>query len=77
MGTMEMIVAVVAVSCLAGVLNNWLKTRNKVDRDEIDRLMGARRDQVQKLEERMQVLEKIVTDRQYDLKKEFHDLESH
>ena len=76
MDVFEMVVAIVALSCCAGVLNNWLKTRNKVDRKEFDRELDTRLGQLHKLEQRMQVLERIVTDRKYDLKKELHDLES-
>ncbi|MDH3646966.1 MAG: hypothetical protein OER80_09350 [Gammaproteobacteria bacterium] len=76
MDLFEMVVAIVAISCFAGVVNNWLKTRKKVDRSELDRQMGTRLDELHKLEKRMQVLERIVTDRQYDLKRELHELES-
>ena len=76
MGVFEMVFAIVLVTVCAGVINNWLKTRKNVDRDELDRQIGPRMDQLEKLERRMQVLERIVTDRKYDLKKELHDLES-
>lgn len=76
MGVFEMVVAIVAVSCGAGVLNNWLKTRNKVGRAELDQALDERLQQLDKLEQRMRVLERIVTDRKYNLKEELHDLES-
>ena len=74
MDVFEMVFAIVAVSCIAGVLNNWLKTRNKVDRRELDQELESRTAELHKLEKRMQVLERIVTDRQYDLKKELDEL---
>lgn len=72
-----MIVAIVAVSCGAGVISTWLKTRNKVGRAELDRQLDTRLGQVERLEKRVQVLEKIITDRNYDLKKELHELDTH
>ncbi len=76
MGVFEMVFAIVLVTVVAGVINNWVKSRNNVDRDELDSELATRLGQIEKLEKRMQVLERIVTDRQYDLKKELHDLES-
>ena len=76
MSVFEMVFAIVLVSVVAGVVNNWLKSRNSVDRRELDGELATRLAQIEKLEKRMQVLERIVTDRQYDLKKELHDLES-
>lgn len=76
MNPFEMVVAIVVVTFGAGVINNWLKNRNKVDRSEMDQQLGVRLEQIEKLEERMRVLERIVTDRKYDLNKELHDLET-
>lgn len=75
MGVFEMVVAIVAVSCCAGVINNWLKTRTKIGGDELERRLDERLSNVTRLEKRIQVLEKIVTDRNYDLKRELHNLE--
>jgi len=76
MTVFEMVVVIVIVSCCAGVMNNWLKTRHKVDRHELDRHMEGRLGELHKLEQRIQVLERIVTDKKYDLKRELHELES-
>lgn len=76
MGPFEMIVAIVAIACAAGVLRNWVENRNKVSTTELDERMGERVQRLEDMERRLQVLEKIVTDRRYDLKAELHELES-
>jgi hypothetical protein len=64
----EMVVIIVIVSVLGSVLSGWLKHRNKA---------GTRLDEqrLERLEERVRVLERIVTDSGYDLRRQFHDLE--
>lgn len=76
MNVFEMVVLIVIVSCGAGVVNNWLKSRGKVDRSELEAQLSDRTAQLEKLEQRMRVLERIITDRKYNLKEELHDLES-
>ncbi|MBT8137357.1 MAG: hypothetical protein KJO54_10130 [Gammaproteobacteria bacterium] len=76
MDVFTMVVAIVAVSCGAGVINTWLKTNRKVDRSELNARLEARLGDFRKLEQRIAVLERIVTDKHYDLKKELHELES-
>lgn len=76
MDVFTMVVAIVAVSCGAGVINTWLKTNRKVDRSELNARLESRLADFRKLEQRIAVLERIVTDKHYDLKKELHELES-
>ncbi len=72
----EMVVLIVAISCAAGVLNNYLKNRGGGRQaKELEGRLDDRMRQIDALEKRVQVLEKIVTDRNYDLKRELHDLE--
>ncbi len=72
----EMVVLIVAISCAAGVLNNYLKNRGGGRQaKELEGRLDERMRQIDSLEKRVQVLEKIVTDRNYDLKRELHDLE--
>ena len=75
MGPFEMVVAIVAIACCAGVLRNWIENRDKVSSDDLDKRIGVRMQQLEQLEERIRVLEKIVTDRNYDLKAELHELD--
>lgn len=74
MGPFEMVVAIVAVSCAAGIINNWLKTRRKVSGADVDRRIDERLETINELQRRVEVLEKIVTDRQYDLKEQIRQL---
>lgn len=72
MDVFTMVVIIVAVGCLAGVANNYLK--NQRDRD------GAAADdghlaELDELRERIEVLEKIVTDQKYTLNREINELE--
>lgn len=67
-----MVVAIVAISCAAGVINNYLKTRRAAYRQ------GPGEDLVAELEalrERVAVLEEIVTDERYHLQRELDRLE--
>lgn len=66
------VVAIVAISCGAGVLNNYIKLQQKrtesggMDDDlaaELDALRG-----------RIEVLEKIVTDEKYELHRKISEL---
>ncbi len=74
MGVFEMVVAIVAISCSAGVLNNRMKLKNKATSAELDALEQKLR-RLDKLEHRIQVLEKILTDKDYDLHQQLEDLE--
>lgn len=67
MNVFEMIALVVIVTSAASVLSSWLKHRRAAAPDEDGRLA--------KLEERVKVLESIVTDSGYDLRRQFRDLE--
>jgi aspartokinase len=72
MGITEMVVVIVVVSCLAGVTNRYLKMKHaqtgqySPDEETSDRLS--------ELEERVQVLEKIITDNKYNLEQEIDQL---
>jgi hypothetical protein len=72
MGITEMVVVIVIVSCLAGVANRYLKNKHaqtvqySPDEETSDRLS--------ELENRIQVLEKIITDNKYNLEQEIDQL---
>lgn len=72
MDVLSMIVAIVAISCTAGVINNYLKTRRlayrQVPADEVRAELDA-------LKQRVAVLEEIVTDEGYRLNRELERLE--
>lgn len=72
LGVFEMVVIIVIASLLANLAREWLKTK---EQPEIDfSPMEARLEKVEALEERVKVLEAIVTDKGYDLKKEIENL---
>lgn len=72
MDVFTMIVIIVAISCGAGVYNNYLKTRKQEAGNAPSEDLVA---QLDALQERVEVLEKIVTDEKYQLHRELNDLE--
>ncbi len=68
MNPFEMVVIIVFLSVLASMYSSWLKHR-RADRPPADDERLAR------LEERVRVLERIVTDSGYELRRQFRDLE--
>ncbi len=68
-----MIVLIVLIGCGTGVLNEHFKTRRKeLEHSSPDDDVY---DEVEMLRERIEVLEKIVTDERYHLEKEISQLE--
>jgi len=83
MGPFEMVVAIVVVGCIAEMYRNRLKYmqgRSDFDKDDWLGIMGEseskHKKKIAELEERIKVLERIVTDQKYDLKKEFDKLDA-
>jgi hypothetical protein len=72
MDVLTMVVAIVAISCCAGVINNYLKTRRMAYRRVVDDDLQAELDS---LRQRIAVLEEIVTDNRYHLNQELNRLE--
>lgn len=79
MNPFEMVVLIVLLGVIGSVLSNWFKSRERrhewhgASVSEADEL----RDQITTLEERIRVLERIVTDTsgRDDLRRQFRDLE--
>ena len=67
-----MVVLIVLISCGAGVINNYLRTQRLAAKAAPGEDMLAELD---RLRERVEVLEKIVTDEKYDLNRELNRLE--
>lgn len=73
MGVFEMVAVIVVIGCLTGVINNWLKIRHQnasVQNEDLDEAF----ERIENLEERIRVLEKVVTDDRYELKRELDAL---
>lgn len=73
MGVFTMVVIVVAIGCGSGVIHDYLKTR-RLEAESKGR-GGADEAEFRALEERIRVLEKIVTDDRYDLRRELNRLD--
>ena len=75
----QLIFAIVLVIGIVGGItaNNYLKLmrENRGHLGSLERELGARLEKLEKLEKRIAVLEQIVTDKHYDLNKQFQDLE--
>ena len=73
MEVFTMVVLIVAVSCAAGVANNYIKMQSKREKHaQADEDTLA---EIDALRQRVEVLEQIVTDEKYELKKELSALE--
>ncbi|WP_456406705.1 hypothetical protein [Thiolapillus sp.] len=73
MNPFEMVVIIVALGILGGVVKHYFDSRGDVEVSSKERKqMQAHIDE---LENRIRVLERIVTDENYDLKRQFRDLD--
>jgi len=72
MEVFTMVVLIVAISCGAGVINNYLKNQRLMQRSPPNQDLQA---EVDDLKERVAALEAIVTDERYHLNREFDRLE--
>ncbi len=72
MDVFTFVVIIVIIGCGSGVLNNYLKNRREEAQIDIDD--GAYQE-LENLRERIEVLERIITDEKYHLKKELDQLE--
>ena len=71
MDVFSFVLAIVAIGCAAGVINNYLKLQKKRAVNEVPEDYVA---QIDELRARIEVLEKIVTDEKYDLQRQINDL---
>ena len=75
----QLIFAIVLIVGIVGgiTVNNYLKLirENQGQLGSLERELGARLEMLEKLEKRIAVLEQIITDKHYDLDKQFRDLE--
>lgn len=73
MNPFEMVVIIVVVSIAGGIINNYIKSKRidgGVHKDALDDAL----DRVDDLEERVKVLERVVTDDRYELKRQIDNL---
>ncbi len=75
MGVFEMVVIIVVIGCVTSSIDNWVKhksksEKNRVQDGEIDRLQA----EIADLKARMQVMEKLATDNDAELRAAFRRL---
>jgi uncharacterized protein YlxW (UPF0749 family) len=71
----SMVVAIVALSVGAGVVNNWIKMKQATQRNaDQDRELGEVKAEVAKLQDRVRVLEKLAVDGDRQLSAEINRL---
>lgn len=73
MNPFEMVVLIVLLSLVAGVANNYIKSRSDSAGPASDEL-NQKLAKLDALDERVRTLEKIVTDRDFELKEKFRNL---
>lgn len=77
-GTYAFVLTIIAMSLAAGIISNFLRTKRltlkKGDLDETNSRMERIERQIGALTERVQAVETIVTDRNFDLKQTIENL---
>ena len=74
MNTLFYVVCIVAIVFAADTIQKYLKLKNQ-EKKEQDPELEETLAQIEKLEERIQVLERIITENKYDLSREISKLE--
>lgn len=74
MNTLFYVVCIVAIVFTADTIQKYLKLKN-LEKKEKDPELEETLAQIERLEERIQVLERIVTENKYDLSREISKLE--
>lgn len=72
MSVFGMITSIVVAALIASLIKEWIK-KNKTPPVDLSHI-EARLDKLESLQKRIEVLEAIVTDKGYDLKKEIDSL---
>ena len=74
MNTLFYVVCIVAIVFTADTIQKYLKVKNEAKREQ-DPELEETLAHIERLEERIKVLERIVTENKYDLSREIDDLE--
>jgi hypothetical protein len=75
MNPFEMVLGIVFFACATKIIMSVVSAFGHRKEAQVDRELEARLRRIETLEERVRVLEKIVTDRRYDLRRELDELE--
>jgi hypothetical protein len=73
MNGFEMTLVIVVVSCATGIVNKFIRHKDKGHLKDLDDLLD--RVDADDLEKRVRVLETVITDQNYELRKQFQYLE--
>jgi len=71
-GTYIFVLSIIAIVMVAGVFRTYLQERKRPP--EVDEEMEDTLAKIERLEERIQVLERIITEKRFDLKSEIDSL---
>ncbi|HKI74843.1 MAG TPA: hypothetical protein VJ998_09375 [Pseudomonadales bacterium] len=74
MNVFEMVVIIVIVSVVAGTIRSYFRSRHRMVSQGGHESLDEALDKIDDLEERVRVLERVVTDDKYDLKRQIDDL---
>jgi hypothetical protein len=74
MNPFEFVIVIVVLSFLYKLVAGWMNSRAQTSAQEPARVELLKR--LEEVEERVRVLERIVTDEPFDLKQQFKDLEA-
>ena len=73
MGITEMVVLIVFIGCVTGIVKSFIERRSDGGRRSASAL-AEQEERLASLEERVGVLEAVVTDSRYELKREIDNL---
>jgi hypothetical protein len=75
MNAFEFVITIIILSFVYKLLAGWMRSREyRRSDDESANANATLRQQLEQLEERVKVLERIVTDDRFELKQQFKDL---
>lgn len=73
MDVFTFVIAIVAISCASGIVNSYLKNQRELRKQQVPDEDAQL--EMDALRERIEILERIVTDGKYHLAKELDELE--
>jgi hypothetical protein len=74
MNPLELVIAIVALSLIYKLIDTWVRQKARSERRADEAADGALQQRLADLEERVRVLERIVTDERFELKQQFKNL---
>ena len=70
----ELVVWIVGIACMAGLIDTFIKSRRRSDDAEVSLELESRLAELDDLEERVRVLERVITDDRQSLAEEIRRL---